>query len=101
MEENNSDIIDRFFEDLSHRIDFFIEFLKIKDNADYNFLAIKEERVKKIMCEKICTICIDNLKVNQKIKVPLCNHIFHRDCLYKWCKKSFTCPDCRQTLSKK
>lgn len=96
---------DIFVNNIYNFIDFFVaRYLNINDDKNVkfneNFLSIEEIRVKKNMCEKMCSICIDNLKVNQKVKLLPCNHIFHKNCLFKWAKKSSTCPECRQNMVK-
>ena len=104
MEEASGHLSDEdarlyFLADIYNFLEYFLynkNFAKNKNNE--KFLKIKEERVKKIMCDKMCSICIDNLRVNQKIKILSCNHIFHKNCLFKWCKKKFNCPECRHSI---
>ncbi|UKJ90191.2 hypothetical protein MACJ_001122 [Theileria orientalis] len=54
-----------------------------------------------MLAERICSICI--LKINDDDKVFLlpCDmrHLFHRDCLRKWFKRSSECPICRSNIS--
>ena len=48
-----------------------------------------------------CAICLNSN--NNKDKVFLnCsnNHVFHRDCIFKWLKKDNTCPLCREKIKK-
>ncbi|XP_038705628.1 RING-H2 finger protein ATL18 [Tripterygium wilfordii] len=55
----------------------------------------------------ICSICLVGLDQDQEddddlelvIKLPECNHIFHRECIHKWVDRDrFTCPLCRSFL---
>lgn len=46
-----------------------------------------------------CAICIDDFKCeDQLIKLPKCNHIFHRNCILPWFARNNTCPICRQVF---
>ena len=46
-----------------------------------------------------CSICLNNLKKDDKILVLKCNHIFHSDCLLEWFNKdNKNCPLCREIL---
>ena len=46
-----------------------------------------------------CSICQENIqKKEHKIKLPDCNHIFHKKCLNKYskhCLINFSCPNCK------
>lgn len=44
--------------------------------------------------EKECSICIEEYKVNDRLKVIACAHKFHSDCIRAWLKKNETCPLC-------
>ncbi|OMJ30206.1 Receptor homology region, transmembrane domain- and RING domain-containing protein 4 [Smittium culicis] len=47
----------------------------------------------------ICAICLDYIKMSDKIRSIPCNHIFHLKCLDLWLKeRSTTCPSCRFDL---
>ena len=44
-----------------------------------------------------CPICFD--KITRVDKTVLkCNHLFHKECIDKWFKKSHCCPLCRDSL---
>ena len=47
--------------------------------------------------DKICSICLDDIK--QPIKLKLCSHIFCFHCINNWLCTNPTCPCCRQTTS--
>ena len=63
--------------------------LKAKIISSSNVLKDKEN--------EICTICLNNYKVNKKIFNLPCNHFFHIACLQKWFKgkKTNFCPNCK------
>ncbi|KAK7401831.1 hypothetical protein VNO78_13627 [Psophocarpus tetragonolobus] len=43
-----------------------------------------------------CAICLEEFQVGQFCQVfPVCNHIFHSDCIDNWLQKKLTCPICR------
>ncbi|CDR93973.1 hypothetical protein, conserved [Babesia bigemina] len=47
--------------------------------------------------DRLCAICIMEIDDREKIYVMPCDirHLFHRDCLKKWFKRSRICPICR------
>lgn len=53
-----------------------------------------------------CVICLDEFKTGDKIvRVPLCKHFFHPDCMKKWLNRSIKdsdayhkCPLCNTEL---
>lgn len=45
--------------------------------------------------EKICTICLENYKNQDKIIMLDCQHYFHIDCILSWFIMHKTCPLCR------
>ncbi|CAD8131957.1 unnamed protein product [Paramecium octaurelia] len=49
--------------------------------------------------EQECEICLNAFKVQERVKVTYCTHIFHADCLKQWLNKHQTCPMCRENLN--
>lgn len=45
-----------------------------------------------------CTVCMDNIDLNQTIVQTQCNHIFHSKCLDNWVKYKSDCPICRKKI---
>jgi hypothetical protein len=45
-----------------------------------------------------CSICLESYIVNDKIIYLNCGHIYHKDCIKSWLKKSNTCPHCREII---
>ncbi|GBE60840.1 zinc C3HC4 type RING finger domain-containing protein [Babesia ovata] len=51
--------------------------------------------------DRLCAICIVEITDREKIYVMPCDirHLFHRDCLKKWFKRSRICPICRVNVA--
>jgi len=50
--------------------------------------------------ETECAICLEEFKRNDIIKeFYKCKHIFHKDCLKNWLKRSNVCPLCKHDLT--
>lgn len=43
-----------------------------------------------------CSICLDDININDDKYITKCNHIYHNNCLNRWNKN--TCPNCRTIL---
>ena len=41
-----------------------------------------------------CIICLDNMKIGEKIKILDCGHIYHYNCINDWFKRKKECPLC-------
>ena len=46
--------------------------------------------------EEECVICMGSInnENNEKFTTS-CNHVFHKDCLSRWCQQNNSCPSCR------
>jgi E3 ubiquitin-protein ligase ATL41 len=43
-----------------------------------------------------CAICLCELDEGEEVKLlPVCMHLFHKDCIKLWLEKNKTCPMCR------
>jgi hypothetical protein len=42
-----------------------------------------------------CSICFDNLYLNDELAVTRCGHCFHHACVTGWISSHKTCPQCR------
>lgn len=82
--------------DLSKIIKFIkLDLLKKFDiNTLYEFIY-KEENLE---ITDICSICLDEYVINQKITNTLCNHYYHTDCINDWLKQNKKCPLCNNIL---
>jgi hypothetical protein len=45
-----------------------------------------------------CSICLENISTHQLYCLPVCEHIFHNDCLSRWAAQANSCPICRTPL---
>ena len=80
-------------------------------------LDIEEKRVQRLRASEIlpplvnygshdikssvsdCAICLEDFVVGESCQVlPVCNHIFHSNCINYWLKKKLTCPICRNCI---
>ena len=51
----------------------------------------------------ICSICLEKIKLQSKISITNCHHIFHYKCLSNWLLRDLTepkCPNCKYDLIK-
>ena len=49
--------------------------------------------------EDKCPICLQKYKGADIIKEFPCKHIFHKNCIFKWLKKSNKCPLCKYDIT--
>lgn len=42
-----------------------------------------------------CAICLCDFEGNDEVRVLVCSHIFHSECIDRWCLKQAICPICR------
>ncbi|KAK9131994.1 hypothetical protein Scep_011522 [Stephania cephalantha] len=49
---------------------------------------------------EICSICMDGIKVDEKIGSLSCGHEFHVNCIKDWLIVNNTCPICRRSALK-
>ena len=54
------------------------------------YTALKEDK---------CPICLQKYKGPDIIKEFPCKHIFHKNCIFKWLKKSNKCPLCKYDIT--
>lgn len=47
--------------------------------------------------DKECMICLLSVEKTMTRTTP-CGHLFHKDCIDEWGRKSLTCPTCRTSL---
>ncbi|XP_076179466.1 E3 ubiquitin-protein ligase Iruka isoform X2 [Ptiloglossa arizonensis] len=45
-----------------------------------------------------CSVCWEDFKVSEPVKLLPCQHLFHAPCIVPWLELHGTCPICRQSL---
>ncbi|KAF6202158.1 hypothetical protein GE061_004556 [Apolygus lucorum] len=45
-----------------------------------------------------CSVCLEELQVNEVAKKLPCEHYYHERCIVPWLELRSTCPDCRRNL---
>ena len=72
-----------------------------KDKFILNLNEFQYKHVKKYTKnkEKKCPICLLKYKGPDIIKEFPCNHIYHKNCILKWLKKSNICPLCKYDIT--
>mmetsp|Transcript_24100 Transcript_24100/g.29929 ORF Transcript_24100/g.29929 Transcript_24100/m.29929 type:complete len:133 (+) Transcript_24100:552-950(+) len=61
--------------------------------------ARSNNRGQVLLTDDECAICCASLKEAQLFVMPgLCQHRFHKECIFKWLKKEARCPLCRTDL---
>ena len=46
-----------------------------------------------------CPICLDNFETKDEIRVTVCKHKFHKECIDSWFDKELNCPMCKYYFS--
>jgi|LakMenEpi03Aug12_release.lakeMendotaPanAssembly.Ray.scaffolds.fasta_scaffold358267_1 hypothetical protein len=99
----NADILDY--------IDYYLDYLDYQDEFEEyldefkfpnsNCLNIPSNSIEFSSIESECSICLDTIKINDKIIKLNCVHFFHSECITQWCKECQTCPLCRVSFEVK
>ena len=100
---NNANIIDNVGDDNNNNSREENEqlFLNKKRKYIHELDEFKYKNIKKFSDKEgdICSICIMEFKGSNIIKKFPCNHIFHKDCISQWLKKSNRCPLCNHDIT--
>jgi len=46
-----------------------------------------------------CPVCMDSIPAGAPVIRLPCNHVYHKDCIVPWLKRTSTCPVCRANLA--
>ena len=87
MEGGEEDEEDLF---LKKRNQFILELDEFQFKHLKKYSALKEDK---------CAICLQKYKGADIIKEFPCKHIFHKNCIFKWLKKSNVCPLCKYDIT--
>ncbi|KAG8375449.1 hypothetical protein BUALT_Bualt10G0101100 [Buddleja alternifolia] len=60
--------------------------------------TVTEDVLTKLGKDAVCSICQENLVVNDEMQELPCNHMFHPPCLKPWLDQHNSCPICRHEL---
>ena len=63
-------------------------------------MTIQENLLQRIHESEYCPICMDFIKIEEKVYTELCNHVYCISCLGEWCNSNATCPMDRLELKK-
>ncbi|KAG2677801.1 hypothetical protein I3760_12G114000 [Carya illinoinensis] len=99
IEENNVrvfGILDRFMRDVGERRGQRLRASKkLPTLVNYGSHGIKSAS----FCSTDCAICLEDFAVGDSCQVfPVCNHIFHSNCIDHWLRNKITCPVCRNCV---
>ncbi len=67
---------------------FFKKKIKEKEEGTYHKFINKSNNLND------CSICLEKMKLNEKLIILYCSHIFHEDCILSWFNKKKLCPLC-------
>ena len=82
------------------------------DYINYNFITVlvaiiiwcmskcfpTKHKVTEKESDEQCSICLEDFKLNEEIEFTLCQHLFHINCLEKWCEINSVCPLCKSEI---
>ncbi|EDK31529.2 zinc finger, C3HC4 type (RING finger) protein (macronuclear) [Tetrahymena thermophila SB210] len=51
--------------------------------------------------EEQCSVCLIEFQESDQIRITICDHIFHSECLLQWLKSQENCPNCRKDLQRR
>ena len=53
----------------------------------------------KINAQTSCSICLSEFEEQEEVvKLPICNHCFHKECIKQWLETQIICPYCRSDI---
>lgn len=97
--ENGNDVSnDAQFEGDDEDLERERELIRIREDIILNLNEFQFKHANKYIekIEDTCAICLEKFKRTDIVKEFKCEkHVFHKDCLKKWLKKSNKCPLCK------
>lgn len=70
-----------------------------KEDLDRNFITFKFNKANSVNLDpeyKACSICLDDFKDGDELRILECCHRFHSNCIDGWMKSHTTCPICKK-----
>ncbi|XP_054160461.1 E3 ubiquitin-protein ligase RNF115-like [Oppia nitens] len=59
-------------------------------------VTITEDEIQRVLQ---CTVCMEDYKLGEKVRLLECSHRYHDECIVPWLKMHATCPVCRKELA--
>ncbi|KAL5078508.1 hypothetical protein RYX36_006929 [Vicia faba] len=71
---------------------------KVIDNfPNFVYSEVKDLKIGRVTLE--CAVCLNEFEDHETLRlIPVCSHVFHRDCIDAWLLHHSTCPVCRADL---
>lgn len=63
-------------------------------NTDGN-ITISSINKNNIIETNICSICLGNFEAGDEVRLLLCQHEFHKQCIDQWLRSNAICPTCK------
>jgi hypothetical protein len=62
-------------------------------------VIIFNEKLRTATADNQCAVCLGDYQKDEVLRqLPVCSHIFHKDCVDEWLVKNSSCPLCRTLL---
>lgn len=90
------------YQRLRTRLSAFATYRRLTSNmnARFEIVTVQEELEK---AGPTCIICRDHMELEgghgDCVKLPICEHIFHKHCLREWLVQQQSCPTCRADIT--
>jgi len=69
----------------------------LEENEEDIFISDSEDE--EVLLEEECPICTETM-TEETIRLDICNHKFHNQCIKAWLLKQNSCPTCRRSVCK-
>lgn len=60
--------------------------------------ALKKVKVENLSVMNECSICLEEFSTGLEVIGMPCSHVYHKDCIVEWLKRSHLCPLCRFSM---
>ena len=90
------------YQRLRSRLSAFASYRRLTSNMNTRFeIVTSQEELEQ--AGPTCIICRDHMELEgvhgDCVKLPICEHIFHKHCLREWLVQQQTCPTCRADIT--
>lgn len=66
--------------------------------AKSSIAGLKKVKIDNLSVTKECSICLEEFSAGLEVVLMPCSHLYHKDCIVEWLKRSHLCPYCRFKL---